>query len=142
MKHQSVVFFMTALLAACASPPQPAVAGLAPGTEVSLTRDEHEALRVFAGDDARAMARLGERLEKDRPPFSSALLDEMLEVLTNSRPGDPGVRMLRPMVFRTVSVIVGPAARPTLERCAAGAGEYATLCSETLREMESPRNPE
>ena len=92
---------------------------------------------VFSGNDLSAMAALGQRLESERPNLPVGLLDRMLTFLHEHLTDDPPLRMVRPMLFRTVAVIIGAPARPTLQRCVAGGGDLDRLCENTLREIDA-----
>ena len=98
---------------------------------------EGDVFTVFSGNDASAMSALGQRLEMERPNLPVGLLDRMLTFQREHLSEDPALRMLRPMLFRTVAVIIGAPARPTLQRCVAGGGDLDRLCENTLREIDA-----
>ena len=98
---------------------------------------EGDVFAVFSGNDASAMSALGQRLESERPNLPVALLDRMLTFQHEHLTDDPALRMLRPMLFRTVAVIIGSPARPTLQRCVTGGGDLDRLCEDTLREIDA-----
>jgi hypothetical protein len=57
----------------------------------------------------------------------------------NPSGGDPGVRMMRPMLFRTTAVIVGPPAGPLLAKCTASSKDLVSLCQDTQREIDKSK---
>jgi hypothetical protein len=100
---------------------------------------ESEIYAVFSGSDARALAQMGQRLESERPRLSPELVGRMLSFLTSAPPQDPPVSILRPMLFRTVAVVVGRDSKPYLEHCIASSTEFSDLCSSTAAELASAR---
>lgn len=98
---------------------------------------ESEVFTVFSGNDASAMSALGQRLEAERPNLPVGLLERMLTFQREHVTDDPPLRMLRPMLFRTVAIIIGAPARPTLQNCVNGGGDLDRLCEDTLREIDA-----
>jgi hypothetical protein len=92
---------------------------------------------VFSGPDAGAMAQMGQRLEMERPHLSPELVGRMLSFLASAPPQNPPLSMLRPMLFRTVAVVVGSDAKPYLEECIASSTELSGLCSSVVEELDS-----
>jgi hypothetical protein len=130
------------VLGSCASPQSSDTYAPKPAPEPSArTRPpradlESDVFAVFSGTDASAMSALGQRLESERPSLPVGLLDRMLTFLHEHLTDDPGVRMLRPMLFRTVAVIIGTPARTSLQSCIASGGDADHLCEDTLREID------
>jgi len=129
-------------LGSCAAPnssdsyaPKPAVESSS-ATRPPRADLESEVFTVFSGTDANAMAALGQRLESERPSLPVGLLDRMLTFLHEHLTDDPGVRMLRPMLFRTVAVIIGTPARASLQSCIASGGDTDHLCEQTLHDID------
>ena len=81
------------------------------------------------------MAELGQRLKNERPPLGAELVSRMVAYLEATPPPDMHLRMMRPMLMRTVAVIVGPDSVPALERCAEESAEYGSLCRDTIAEI-------
>jgi hypothetical protein len=98
---------------------------------------EGDVFTVFSGNDAGAMSALGQRLESERPNLSVGLLERMLTFQHEHLTDDSGLRMMRPMLFRTVAVIIGAPARPTLQNCINGGADLDRLCEDTLREIDA-----
>jgi hypothetical protein len=120
---------LTILLQGCAA---------GPGTPLPQPSTlESEIYAIFSGSDTRAMAQMGQRLERERPRLSPELVGRMLSFLTSAPPQDSPVIMLRPMLFRTVAVVVGPDSRPYLEDCIASSMKFSDLCSSTVAELAS-----
>jgi hypothetical protein len=96
-------------------------------------------LLVFNGTDAHAMAGLGHELEARRPPVTLDLLRQMLTTLRKDPGQDEQVRKMRPLLFRTVAVIIGRPALPLLSDCVATVKELAQLCGGALQEIEAAK---
>lgn len=139
------IFFCLALLmvvGSCASThdsktPEPVTAPSSRAAAPPRAILESDVFTVFSGNDASAMSALGQRLEAERPSLPVGLLDRMLTFLHEHVADDPGLRMLRPMLFRSVAVIIGTQARPTLQGCVASGGDLDHLCEDTLREVDA-----
>jgi len=140
MRSQIILGLFLLVLCSCSASQGEADAPEVPssGGETPSSGSPHDAevFSTFSGTDAQAMATLGQRLEAERPPLSSALLDQMLAVLETAPGDDPGVRMLGPMLFRSAAVVVGHAALPTLQRCMSNIPNMADFCRDTAIEIE------
>ena len=110
-----------------------------PTSDPQASALDSEIYNVFSGSDARAMAQMGQRLERERPRLSPELVDRMLSFLISAPAQDPPVSMLRPMLFRTVAVVVGHDSRPFLENCVDTSTEFSSLCRSTIAELTSAR---
>jgi hypothetical protein len=78
---------------------------------------------------------MGQRVEQERPPLSPKLVERMFAFMTSAGDSGPPLQMLRPMLFRSVAVVVGVPAKPTLQRCSAESEQLRDLCQETLAEI-------
>lgn len=125
------VFLALPLLMSCASSQATATD---PSSDSPSTPDD-EVYKTFVGTDAQAMAQLGQRIERERPPLKSELVEKMLAFLKDHSEDGPPLQMLRPMLFRSVAVVVGQPAAPILQRCATEAPGLAQLCQDTLQEL-------
>ena len=104
-------------------------------TEDAASTPDNEVYETFVGTDARAMAQIGQRIERERPPLTPELVERMLAFLENHSEPDPPLRMLRPILFRSTAVIVGQPAAPSLQRCTREAPELVELCQDALQEL-------
>ena len=96
---------------------------------------DEEVYGVFVSSDANAIARMGQHVEQERPPLSANLVERMFAFMTTDVDSGPPLQMLRPMLFRSVAVVVGAPAKPTLERCAAESERLRSLCQDTMAEI-------
>jgi hypothetical protein len=132
------VVLASSLLVGCASsqttPAEPTSASEDKFSIPTATLDER-VYSTFAGTDAEAMAKLGERLERERPPLKTETVERMLAFLKDHPEDAPPLQMLRPMLFRSAAVVVGQPASPILQRCTTEAPSLAQLCQETLQEL-------
>jgi len=124
-------------IASCGGQKSGAAQGDSPATASEAISIEDQVLAIFKADDAQAIADLGGRLEQHRPSLDPSIVAEMYGFLSQDDSSDPGLRMVRPMVFRTVAVIVGPASLGTLESCVSSESEYASLCQNTVEEISA-----
>lgn len=96
-------------------------------------------MAVFTGSDAHAMAGIGHELEAKRPPVTVELLQQMLVALRRDPGQDEQVRKMRPLLFRSVAVLVGRPALPLLSDCVAALKDVSQLCGGALQEIETAK---
>jgi hypothetical protein len=124
------------LLVGCASSQATADhPGVKQQDSVEESKPDNEVYETFVGTDAQAMAALGQRVERDRPPLKPEVVDRMLIFLREHPEEGPPLGMLRPMLFRSVAVVVGKPAIPSLQRCATEAPKLAELCQGAFQEL-------
>lgn len=100
---------------------------------------ESAVMAVFVGNDSRAMAGIGHELESKRPPVTVELLKQMLVELRRDPGQDEQVRKMRPLLFRSVAVLVGRPALPLLSDCVATLKDVSQLCGGALQEIETAK---
>jgi hypothetical protein len=100
-----------------------------------LSGEDARVLSEYKSDDPGVLANLGGRLESERPKLSPQLVDGMLEFRRAAPPAEGPLNMMRGMVFRTASVVVGAPAKPSLERCVAANDDLSSECQAALDEL-------
>lgn len=128
----SVISFLVGCASSQATADHP---GVEQQDSAAESKPDNQVYDTFVGTDAQAMAALGESVERDRPPLKAEVVDKMLSFLKEHPEEGPPLGMLRPMLFRSVAVVVGQAAIPRLQRCATEAPELAELCQGALQEI-------
>jgi len=86
------------------------------------------------------MAQMGQRVERERPRLSPALVERMLSFMIDAPDGGPPLQMLRPMLFRSVAVVVGLPAQPVLQRCVTQVARLRGLCQDTMTEISTAKS--